>query len=132
MSCLKEELIAATPVTEMQKLMAEKAFKMPGENNPVVAHKYGADPAVLEYKDTLYIYSTNDMQQLEFTKGRIDNGYNKINTLNVFSTKDMVNWTDCGEIAVAGKNNPVGAAKWAANSWAPAIACKKIEGKDKF
>ena len=31
MSCLKEELIAATPVTEMQKLMAEKAFKMPGE-----------------------------------------------------------------------------------------------------
>lgn len=132
MSCLKEELIAATPVTEMQKLMAEKAFKMPGENNPVVAHKYGADPAVLEYKDTLYIYSTNDMQQLEFTKGRIDNGYNKINTLNVFSTKDMVNWTDCGEIAVAGKNNPTGAAKWAANSWAPAIACKKIEGKDKF
>ena len=63
MSCSKEELIAATPVTEMQKLMAEKAFKMPGENNPVVAHKYGADPAVLEYNDTLYIYSTNDMQQ---------------------------------------------------------------------
>ena len=132
MSCSKEEMIAATPVTDMQKLMAEKAFKMPEENNPIVAHKYGADPAVLEYNDTLYVYSTNDMQQLEFTKGKQDNGYNKINTLNVFSTKDMLNWTDCGEIAVAGKNNPAGAAKWAANSWAPAIAYKKIDGKDKF
>ena len=132
MSCSNEEMIAATPVSEMQKLMAEKAFKMPGENNPVMAHKYGADPAVLEYNDTLYVYSTNDMQQLEFTKGKIDNGYNKITSLNVFSTKDMVNWTDCGEIKVAGKNDYIGAAKWAANSWAPAIAYKKIDGKDKF
>ena len=132
MSCSNEKTTTTTPVTEMQKLMAEKAFKMPDENNPIMAHKYGADPAVLEYNDTLYIYSTNDMQQLEFTKGKIDNGYDKINTLNVFCTKDMVNWTDCGEIAVAGKNNPSGAAKWAANSWAPAIAYKKINDKDKF
>ena len=40
------EVKEITAVTEMQKLMAEKAFKMPGENNPVIAHKYGADPAV--------------------------------------------------------------------------------------
>ena len=126
MSCSNEELFATTPVSEMQKLMAEKAFKMPGENNPVMAHKYGADPAVLEYNDTLYVYSTNDMQQLEFTKGKIDNGYNKITTLNVFSTKDMVNWTDCGEIAVAGKNDMKGAAKWASNSWAPAVCWKRL------
>jgi arabinoxylan arabinofuranohydrolase len=122
----------ATAVSEMQKLMAEKAFKMPGENNPIMAHKYGADPAVLEYKDTLYVYSTNDMQQLEFTKGKIDNGYNKITSLNVFSTKDMVNWTDCGEIKVAGKNDLKGAALWASNSWAPAVCWKKVNGKDKF
>ena len=37
----KEPVAEATPVTEMQKLMAEKAFKMPGENNPIMAHKYG-------------------------------------------------------------------------------------------
>ncbi len=132
MSCSKEEMISVTPVTEMQKLMAEKAFKMPGENNPIMAHKYGADPAVLEYNDTLYVYSTNDMQQLEFSKGKIDNAYNKITSLNVFCTKDMVNWTDCGEISVAGRNNTTGAARWASNSWAPAIAYKKIDGKDKF
>ncbi len=136
MASEKEEVkkveVSATPVTDMQKLMAEKAFKMPGENNPIMAHKYGADPAVLEYKDTLYVYTTNDMQQLEFSKGKIDNGYNKINTLNVFCTKDMVNWTDCGEIPVAGRNNTTGAARWASNSWAPAVCWKNINGKDKF
>ncbi len=132
MSCSNEEMITPTPLTDMQKLMAEKAFKMPGENNPVIAHKYGADPAILVYDDTLYLYTTNDMQQFEFTKGKVDNGYNKINTLNVFSTKDLVNWTDCGEIKVAGKGNGEGAAKWATNSWAPAVAHKKINGKEKF
>ena len=133
MSCSNnEKMFTATPVTEMQKLLAEKAFKMPGENNPVVAHKYGADPAILIYDDTLYLYTTNDMQQFEFTKGKVDNGYNRITTLNVFCTKDLVNWTDCGEIKVAGKADGEGAAKWASNSWAPAIAWKKVNGKDKF
>ncbi len=132
MSCSKEEMLTASPLTEMQKLMAQKAFKMPGENNPVVAHKYGADPAILIYDDTLYLYTTNDMQQFEFTKGKVDNGYNKITSLNVFSTKDLMNWTDCGEIKVAGKNGGAGPAKWASNSWAPAVAWKKVNGKDKF
>ena len=81
--------------TVMQKLMAEKAVKLPAENNPAVLHKFNADPAVLVYDDTVYIYCTNDMQQAEFTQGNADNAYDKINTLNVFSSKDLVNWTDC-------------------------------------
>ena len=113
----------------MQKKMAEKAVKGLSENNPINAWKFTADPAVLVYKDTVYIYGTNDFQQVEYTAGLEDNGYGRINTLNVFSSKDLVNWTDCGEIKVAG---PDGAAKWARNSWAPAIAMKKIDGKDKF
>ena len=116
-------------LTSLQKLIAEKAVKMPGENNPAVLHKFNADPAVLVFDDTVYIYCTNDAQQAEFTFGNTDNGYDKINTLNVFSSKDLVNWTDCGVIPVAG---PSGAAKWARNSWAPAICTKKIDGKDKF
>ena len=115
--------------TAMQKLMAQKAVKMPGENNPAVLHKFNADPAVLVFDDTVYIYCTGDSQQAEFSMGQADNSYDKINTLNVFSSKDLVNWTDCGIIKVAGPN---GAAKWARNSWAPAIATKKIDGKDKF
>lgn len=115
--------------TTMQKLLAEKAVKMPDENNPSVLHKFNADPAVLVYDDTVYIYCTNDSQQTEFSLGKEDNNYTQINTLNVFSSKDLVNWTDCGIIKVAG---PDGAAKWAHNSWAPAICSKKIDGKDKF
>ena len=102
---------------------------MPLDNNPAVLHKFNADPAVLVYDDTVYIYCTGDSQQAEFSLGNADNSYDKINTLNVFSSKDLVNWTDCGIIKVAGAS---GAAKWARNSWAPAICTKKINGKDKF
>ena len=114
--------------SKVQEKQARTAIKL-SENNPIIAHKFTADPAVLVYNDTVYIYGTNDQQQVEVTLGEEDNAYNRINTLNVFSSKDLVNWTDCGEIAVAGQN---GAAKWARNSWAPAIATKKIDGKDKF
>lgn len=119
-------------LSQMQKAAAQKIVKLPNENNPIVAHKFGADPAVLVYNDTVYIYSTNDMQELEITKGKYNNGYSNINTFNVFYSKDLVNWTDAGEIPVAGKRGGKGDAKWATNSWAPAIACKKINGKDKF
>lgn len=115
--------------TPLQKLLAEKAVKLPNENNPAVIHKFNADPAVLVYNDTVYVYCTNDTQQAESTLGNKDNGYELINSLNVFSSKDLVNWTDCGVIRVAGGAGP---AKWARNSWAPAICTKKIDGKDKF
>lgn len=128
----KKVTVCPSEVTEMQKLLAEKSIKLPNENNPVVSYKFGADPAVLSYKDTVYIYTTNDMEQFEFSKGKIENNYGKIASLNVFSSKDLVNWTNEGEIAVAGRNNSKGAAKWANNSWAPAVAWKNIDGKDKF
>ncbi len=96
------------------------------ENNPIVSQDYGADPGVMVYNDTVYVYATNDTQELS---GNNENTYGKINTLNCYSSTDMVNWTDHGSIAVAGKN---GAAKWANNSWAPCAAHKKINGKEKF
>lgn len=73
---------------------------------------------------------TNDSQQLEHNKDEHGypvkgNGFDKINTLNVFSSADMVNWTDHGEISVAGKG--------AANlSWAPVVGHKTINGKEKL
>lgn len=124
-----EKMEKSFTITEMQELTAMKATKFINENNPIVLHKFTADPAVLVYKDTVYVYGTNDMQQLEYNKGKSNNGYGQINSLNVFSSKDLVNWTDCGTIAVAGRD---GAAKWARNSWAPAVCWKNINGKDKF
>ena len=100
--------------------------KSDNEHNPLVTQNYGADPGVMVYNDTVYIYTTNDSQELT---GNNENTYGKITTLNCYSSKDMVNWTDHGSFNVAGSN---GAAKWASNSWAPCITSKRINGKDKF
>ncbi len=127
-----EKTSSSFKMTGIQKIMADRALKPVTQNNPIVAYKFSADPAVLVYKDTVYVYATNDAQQAETTLGMDDNHYDKINSLNVFCSKDLVNWTDCGEIKVAGKVNKEGAAKWATNSWAPAIATKNINGTDKF
>ena len=105
-----------------------KSYKQFGENNPIVTQRYSADSGVMVYNDTVYVYCTND--EFEYSGGTIaENSYSKIKTLNCFSSKDLVNWTDHGTISVAG---PSGAAKWASCSWAPCAAHKTINGKEKF
>lgn len=96
--------------------------------NPIMTSRLTADPYAMEYNGRIYIYGTNDSQQYEKTPDA-DNNYSKINTLNCYSSDDMVNWTDHGAIPVAGSK---GAAKWASNSWAPAACHKTINGKEKF
>lgn len=103
--------------------------KIPGFSNPLISHKFGADPYALVYDGRVYIYLTSDAYEYDSNGNVIDNTYGKINTITVISSNDLINWTDHGEIPVAGPN---GAAKWAAHSWAPAVAVKKIDGKDKF
>ena len=34
------------------------------ENNPIVSQDYGADPGVMVYNDTVYVYATKDTQEL--------------------------------------------------------------------
>ncbi|WP_414481214.1 family 43 glycosylhydrolase [Caldicoprobacter sp.] len=103
--------------------------KVPPNGNPLISHKFGADPWALVYKDRVYVYMTNDILEYD-EKGDVkDNTYGKINKISVISSDDLMNWTDHGEIHVAG---PQGAAKWASQSWAPAVAHKVIDGKDKF
>lgn len=98
-------------------------------NNPLISQEFGADPYAMVYGDTLYIYMTQDAIERDDAGNVKENSYGKIQTIRVISTKDMVNWTDNGEIKVAGEK---GAAKWARNSWAPAVCWKNIDGKDKF
>ncbi len=109
---------------------ALKAGKDNTHVNPLYDYKFGADPYAITYDGRVYVYMTNDSQQLEGVKDEhgyptAGNGFDKINTLNVFSSADMVNWTDHGEISVDGK----GAASL---SWAPAVGHKEINGKEKF
>lgn len=88
-------LVNAVEITPLQKCIAEKITKPFIENTPTIAHKFSADSAILVYKGTVYLYCTNDSQQAEFFLGKQEKSYNKINTLNVFSSKNLVNWTDC-------------------------------------
>jgi len=100
-----------------------------GNHNPLVTYRFGADPYALVYEDRVYLYMTNDMLEYDDSGNVKDNTYASINKLGVISSDDLVNWTDHGEIQVAGSE---GAAKWATQSWAPAAVHKVIDGKDKF
>jgi arabinoxylan arabinofuranohydrolase len=110
-------------------LTTTKTYKGFGNCNPIFEQHYGADPFVLVYDDTAYIYMTADAYEYDGSGDITDNTYSQIKSIYVVSTKDMINFTDHGEIAVAGHE---GAAVWAHNSWAPAVAWKEIDGKDKF
>ncbi len=59
--------------------------------NPIITSIYTADPAPMVYGDTLYLYTTHDEDEL------INNFYTMFNW-HCYSTKDMVNWTDHGEV----------------------------------
>jgi arabinoxylan arabinofuranohydrolase len=103
--------------------------KLPPNGNPVVSHKFGADPYALVFEDRVYLYNTNDVLEYDGAGNVKDNSYGSINKLSVISSDDLMNWTDHGVINAAG---PKGAAKWATQSWAPAVAHKVINGEDKF
>lgn len=114
-----------------------KGYKDLKNHNPLFTQRFGADPCAMVYKDKdgndeeVYIYMTNDV--LEYNgNSLIENTYAKINTINCVSSKDMVNWTDHGTMAVAGRNNNSYPAKWASCSWAPTACYKTINGKEKF
>lgn len=64
--------------------------------NPVIQVMYTADPAPLVVGDTLYLYTTRD----ELKEQAYDD-WSYMNEWRCFATKDMVNWTDMGQIAHA-------------------------------
>uniref|UniRef100_A0AB33JEL0 Alpha-L-arabinofuranosidase n=1 Tax=Prevotella sp. GTC17259 TaxID=3236795 RepID=A0AB33JEL0_9BACT len=86
------------------------------ENNPLVDFMFTADPTAVEYQGRLYVYGTNDHEQY-LNADR--NTYEKIRSLVMLSTDDMVNWTYHGTI-------PTGRiAPWILNSWAPSIVSRR-------
>jgi len=114
---------------DFNDIIPASTFKGLSQHNPVNVLKYSADPGVMVYDDTVYVYGTNDGIIEKMDDNPSNNEYSLIHTINVISSKDLVNWIDHGTIPSAGKD---GAASWAVNSWAPAAAHKTIDGKEKF
>jgi arabinoxylan arabinofuranohydrolase len=59
--------------------------------NPIIQTKYTADPAPMVYNDTLFLYVDHD--------GDENIGFFNMKNWLLYKTTDMVNWTDCGEVA---------------------------------
>ena len=57
--------------------------------NPIITGIFTADPAVLVYKDTVYLYAGHD-------EAKVDDDNYIMHDWHVYSSTDMVNWKDYG------------------------------------
>ncbi len=124
-----EEMSQTNPAQYFEKMILTEGYKKAAQTNPLMTQRFGADPYAMVYGDRVYFYMTADAPEYDEAGNVVENTYSKIQSINVISTEDMVNFTDHGSIAAAGKD---GAATWANNSWAPAAAWKEINGEVKF
>jgi beta-xylosidase len=103
-----------TSIQTKSIMMTSPAISVPG--NPVIRHKFTADPTALVYQDTLFLFTGHDEAPVG-TEAYV------MKEWLCFSSVDMVNWTE----------HPT---PWTAKSfkWAKgdAYAAKVIERKGKF
>ncbi|TDN91672.1 family 43 glycosylhydrolase [Microbacterium sp. BK668] len=124
--------LVGTPPPPPPSKTIEVVGKLPGEHNPLIGHKFGADGFGFVDKGRVYMYMTNDTQGYApnpLTGVSPSINYGNINQITLISSTDLVNWVDHGEIQVAG---PTGVAPFTNNSWAPGMAKKVVNGKEKY
>lgn len=97
---------------------------------PLLDFVYCADPTAVVYGDRVYVYGTNDQQQIDSVGKNKQNTYEKIHSFVMMSSADMKNWTYHGIIDVSK------IAPWIGKSgvsWAPSIVSRVEEdGKTHF
>ena len=80
---MRNKFIAFVVVLKLLSLLSISA------QNPIVQTKYTADPAPMVWNDRLYLYTTHDED---------GSSWFTMDNWNLYSTNDMVNWTDHGVI----------------------------------
>lgn len=85
-----------------------KSYKGIADTNPIMTQHFGADPYAMVYGDRMYFYMTADAPEYDAAGEIQENTYGKIQSLNVVSTDDMVNFTDHGSIQAAGRSGEMG------------------------
>lgn len=82
------------PMTQSMSNPLFVEFGSPMYNSWLVGNLYTADPSArvwnIDGKEVLYVYASHDMEPAL--------GCDRMDRYHVFSTEDMVNWTDHGEI----------------------------------
>lgn len=80
-----KQLIIAFIISSVASLQAQERA-----SNPFVKHMFTADPSAHVWEDgRLYVYPSTDI------KGK---GYRAMDGYHIFSTDDMITWTDHGEV----------------------------------
>jgi len=74
------------PATLLQPIASTDRYQFQSKGNPIIKHKYTADPAPMVKGDTLWLYAGHD-----FAGGQ--NNY-KMKDWLVYSTTDLKNWTE--------------------------------------
>lgn len=101
----------------------KKAFA----ENPIIQTTYTADPSPLVVGDTLYVYTTRDE-----LKEQKYNDWSYMNEWRCYSTKDMVNWTDHGQIAHAQTFDKESKSKENWRAWAQQVVEMPIKEDGKW
>ncbi|MCQ2203326.1 MAG: glycoside hydrolase family 43 protein [Bacteroidales bacterium] len=127
--CYRKRLVMLTmalltSLGALAQSLADSTKLATGNHNPILDFLFTADPTAVEYEGRLYVYGTNDHEQFDSVGVNGKNSYEKIRSLAMMSTDDMVNWTYHGLI-------PTGQiAPWIIASWAPSVD-KRIEADGK-
>lgn len=87
------------------------AISVTQADNPIISHKYTADPNAIVYNDRVYVFCSHD-------DNNPDDGFNIID-YTLISSDDMKNWTDHGEVFKVPRD-----AGWARQAYAPGAAVK--------
>ncbi len=106
-----------------------RSLKQFNEHNPLPSHGFCAEPSVLVYDGRVYLYLSSEKPKLDKYGKPKNNNFAVSVGFRVMSSTDMVNWTDHGEMLVAGKK---GAAAWAKRAAAPCVVCREENGHDRF
>ena len=64
-------------------------FSVAGAQNPIIQTNYTADPAPMVYNGKVYLYTSHDED---------DSTWFTMNDWRLYTTDDMVNWTDHGAV----------------------------------
>lgn len=122
------KLIGRVIALSMASAMVLSGFaiapKVARAENPIIQTTYTADPSPLVVGDTLYVYTTRD----ELKEQAYDD-WSYMNEWRCYSTKDMINFTDMGQIAHAQTFNKQGNDEnWRA--WAQQVVSMPIKQDD--
>lgn len=103
------------------------AYKPLDANNPICPVNFCADATAVVHDGRVYVYGSNDQQELDESGDTGNNTYGKIKQLVCLSSADMVNWTWHDPIKVDN------VCSWMWNSWAPSVVSREeADGKTHF